>query len=165
MNIIDCRIFAALPWIPPALESWIRPWHSPPCFNYYVRNSHSYVIWTRRRKMTLSSRPYGVMVVAKIRTHYFESVLSFLELICPPVDSFFLTQKHVLTSKQNLLVLFKEQYLHPWMSCRGRNIFTRIRLRIGIRTVYVFATHQFHTLPRSLMPFNGPTSLAIISRP
>ena len=86
--------------------------------------------WTRLCKKTLSSSPYGVTVVAKIRTHQFEPIYSVLfELICPPVDCFF-TQKALLTSMHNLLVLFIEQYLQPWMSCRGINVFRRIRIII-----------------------------------
>ena len=51
------------------------------------------------------------------------------------------------------------------MSCCGINFFTRIRIRIGIRTICNFATRRFRTLLGSLMPINGPISIAIVSRP
>ena len=118
--------------------------------------------------MTLSNIPYEVMVVAKIRTYSVlvqARILLFFELIFPPVDSFF-TQKALLTSKHNSLVLFIEQYLHPWMSYCGINYFMRIiRIRIGIRTIRNFATRLFRTFPGSLTKINGPTSIGIISRP
>ena len=45
-------------------------------------------------------------------------------------------------------------------------LFTTIRIRIGIgiKTIRDFATRQFHTLPGSLMPTNGPTRVTIVSR-
>ena len=76
---------------------------------------------------------------------------------------FFFTQKHMLTNKRNLLVLFIEQYLQPWMSYRGTNFFTRIR--IGIRTIRDFATRLFRTLPGSLTSIYGPANIAIVCRP
>ena len=71
----------------------------------------------------------------------------------------------MLTSKRNSLVLFIEQYLHPRMSCHGINFFTRI-IRIRIRRIIRdFATRRFRTLPGSLMPINGLSIIAIVSRP
>ena len=78
-----------------------------------IRNSLSYVISTTLCKTTLSTCPCGVMVGLKIRTQWFESVHSVFStcFVLPSIP--FFTQKHVLTSKRNSLVLFIEQYLHP----------------------------------------------------
>ena len=69
-------------------------------------------------------------------------------VICRHACCSFSTQKVLLTSKCDSLVLYIEQYLQTWMSYRGINILTRI-----MRTICNFATHQFHTLSCCWRPF------------
>ena len=99
------------------------------------------ITWFRHGnvKLLLSSHPHEVMVMAKIRTHYlnlytvvFRTELSSRRLFC--------SNKALMTTKRNSLVVFIEKHLHPWMNCCGINYFKRIGIiRIG-RTICNFAT-------------------------
>ena len=91
---------------------------------------------------------YGVVVVKNRK-------------ICFSVDSCFNTEKGVLTSKRNWLVLFLEWNLLSRLS------YTRIIVltRTTRRRICDFATFRFGTLPVPLTPINGPASFAIGGRP
>ena len=104
----------------------------------HVRNSHSYVIWTRNVKDTIQSSVCDNGCGKDMNTLVRACILLFLNWFVFPLIPF-LTQKALLMSKHNWLVLFIklylkhnwlvlfiELYLHPWMSCCGIKYFTRV---------------------------------------